>query len=593
MDVTASYFFNLTDNNSFQDVNQQFFLNQDSGQVYTEDNRTYSQNLNHRFNMRLDYKINDKNSILIRPRLTLQQNFGTDSTLGKTLLGNSLLNNLDNNFQSDLTGINFSNFLLYRRSFAKRGRTLSLMNRITYSQNSGESDLFSILNYYSEPISLEQLDQISSLSDQGLDVSTNLQYTEPLSKLGMLQLNYSYSPQWNESDKQTFDKEVNTGEYTVLDSILSNTFNNKYYAHQIGTGLMMRKQKLMVMARVNAQWAQLDNELIFPQAGMLNQNFFNLLPFVMLRYGNRGQTNMRIFYRTSTNPPSITQLSEAVDNSNPLQLQTGNPDLDQNYRHSLFLRYSTTNTSKSSIFFLGLGGNYTDNYIGNSTIIARRDTLIGGSVFLQQGGQLTRPVNLDGNWSAQAFMTYGRPILPIRSNLNLNLSANYSRNPGLINGELNAANTRTLGGGLTLSSNISEKVDFTFSSRSSFSVVTNSIRPSLDTEYFSQNFRGRINLIFWKGLVFRSEVSNQFYKGLSDSFNQNFWLWNASLGKKLFKNRRGEIQLSVFDLLRQNNSISRNVTETYIEDVRTAVLQRYIMLGFTYQLRNFVSAAPK
>ena len=591
--VTGSYFFNLSDNNALEDINQQFIVNRDSGQVYSENNKTYSQNINHRFNMRLEYEIDEKNSILLRPRLTLQQNSGTDSTLGQTLLGSLPLNSSDNNFASDLTGVNFSNFLLYRRRFAKRGRTLSLMNRLTYTQNSGESNLFSVLNYFSEPVSLEQLDQLSNLTDQGWNVSTNLMYTEPLGRIGMMQFNYSYSPQWNESDKRTFDKEMGTGEYTTLDSILSNTFSNRYFAHQIGTGLMLRKNKTMIMARLMGQWAQLDNELVFPFPGNLKQSFFNVLPMVMIRHGASRQKNLRIFYRASTSPPSVTQLSEAIDNSNPLQLKTGNPDLDQNYRHSVFLRYSATNTAKSNIFYLGLGGNYTENYIGNSTTIAFRDTLIANSVFLQQGGQLTSPVNLDGQWSTQAFITYGKPINPLRTNLNLNLSANYSRNPGLINGELNAAYTRTLGGGLVLSSNISENVDFTLSSRSSFSVVDNSLQPNLDTEYFSQNFRARVNLIFWKGMVFRSEVTNQFFKGLSDSFNQNFWLWNASLGKKLFKNKRGEIQLSVFDLLKQNNSISRNVSETYIEDIRTAVLQRYIMLSFTYQLRNFVSAAPK
>ncbi|WP_197428890.1 outer membrane beta-barrel protein [Phnomibacter ginsenosidimutans] len=90
-----------------------------------------------------------------------------------------------------------------------------------------------------------------------------------------------------------------------------------------------------------------------------------------------------------------------------------------------------------------------------------------------------------------------------------------------------------------------------------------------------------------------NEVTNQLYSGLADGFDQSFWLWNVSAGKKMLKNRRGEIKMSVFDLLKQNQSIARNIGETYIEDVQTQVLQQYFMLTFTYTLRNFGQAAKR
>jgi vacuolar-type H+-ATPase subunit D/Vma8 len=64
-----------------------------------------------------------------------------------------------------------------------------------------------------------------------------------------------------------------------------------------------------------------------------------------------------------------------------------------------------------------------------------------------------------------------------------------------------------------------------------------------------------------------------------------------SVGKKFLKSKKGELKLSVFDLLKQNRSISRDVTETYIEDVRNQVLQQYFMLTFSYNLRNFGTVA--
>ncbi|HAK79354.1 MAG TPA: hypothetical protein DCM71_21220, partial [Runella sp.] len=84
-----------------------------------------------------------------------------------------------------------------------------------------------------------------------------------------------------------------------------------------------------------------------------------------------------------------------------------------------------------------------------------------------------------------------------------------------------------------------------------------------------------------------TNINNTFYTGLGQDFNLNFTLWNAAMGYKFLKNKAGELKVSSFDVLRQNNSVSRNITSTYIEDVRTRVLQRYYMMTFTYTLRNF------
>ena len=175
----------------------------------------------------------------------------------------------------------------------------------------------------------------------------------------------------------------------------------------------------------------------------------------------------------------------------------------------------------------------------------------------------------------------------IKSNINMNLSGNYSSTPGLINGEENISSTPSFGFGLVISSNISENLDFTISTNSSYNIVRNSLREDLNSEYFSQNSRLRFNWIFLKGFVYQTELSHQLNSGLSQGFNQNYLLWNMCIGKKLFKKQEGEIRLSVFDALSENISVQRNITEVYFEDVQTEVLQRYFMLSFIYNLRKF------
>jgi hypothetical protein len=91
----------------------------------------------------------------------------------------------------------------------------------------------------------------------------------------------------------------------------------------------------------------------------------------------------------------------------------------------------------------------------------------------------------------------------------------------------------------------------------------------------------------WKGLFFTTDISHQFYSGLSSTVTSNYILWNAAVGYKFLKNRAAEFRLTAFDMLKQNNSVSRNTTETYYEDTQTNVLQRYFMLTFTYNFKWF------
>ena len=87
--------------------------------------------------------------------------------------------------------------------------------------------------------------------------------------------------------------------------------------------------------------------------------------------------------------------------------------------------------------------------------------------------------------------------------------------------------------------------------------------------------------------MFTSNLNNTLYKGLSAESDQSIWFWNAGLGYTFLKDDVLEVKLNAFDILNQNNSISRDVTETYIEDRQTNVLTRYFMLTLTYTLRNF------
>jgi outer membrane receptor protein involved in Fe transport len=339
------------------------------------------------------------------------------------------------------------------------------------------------------------------------------------------------------------------------------------------------------MIGASYQIASLRGQREFPFSTLIKRTFNNVLPNAMVTYNMAEHTNLRIFYRSSTQAPSISQLQDVINNTNPLLLSTGNPELNQSYSQSIAARYSETEVDRSRTFFLLFSIGYTNNYIGTSTTTASRDSVLLGGILFNRGTQLTFPVNLDNRWTANSFLTYSFVVDFIKSNLNLTSGLTFARTPGQINNDVNFTNAYGVSGGTVLSSNISEDVDFTLSYSGNYNVAQNSIEPQLDSKYYYHTASAKVNLIFWEGVVFRNEMYNTLYHGLGGGFDQNFLLWNLNLGKKLFENQRGEVRLTVVDLLDQNKSINRTVTEAYLQDTENNVLGRYFMLTFTYTVR--------
>ena len=580
LDLSASYFFNYSDNTTEQILKQQFFDAEGLAELYNETSLAESTNINHRFTGLLNYKINNRNALTWRSNMTWQDNDGLENIFGQTTLNANLLNQTESDFSADLSAINLNNSLLWQHNFEKQGRTFSIKFSSGFAPNKGESSLLSN-NFFSTDST--QLNQISTLDNHKWSVGTDVQYTEPINDKSRLMLNYKANYQQEDNTTETFDFEESTQAYDLFNDNLSNIFSNDYFGQSIGGGYNFNAGKWRLMARASLQWSELLTEQHRPYTATTDNEFWNVLPMGMLMYRPVRTETFRLIYRTSTQLPSIEQLQNVVNNSNPLQLSVGKPDLVQGLQHRAFGMYSKTNVEKSSILFVLLGGAYTNNYISSSTYLSAADY----DADLEKDAQITVPVNLDGYYNLRAYSTYGFPVKAIKSNLNIDYTANYSRTPGLINEELNHSNNANTGIGLTLSSNISERVDFTLSARSNYNFVRNTLQTSSNTNYLNQRTKLKFNWILGDGFIFRTDLTHDFYDGLEEDFDQNYLLWNISIGKKLFKDDRGEISLTVFDLLKQNNSLTRNVTEIYTEDIQVNVLQQYVMLNFKYDLRHF------
>jgi hypothetical protein len=574
VDVTGSYFFNRTSNNNFQNINQDYY----GRQLYKESNSTGSTNTNHRLNFRVEYAIDKKNMLIFTPRLSFQSNQSGSVKNGLTnLVDGTAINSTATDQSRENKGYNFTNDLLFRHSFDKKGRTLSFNLNTQINDKNGSGQLYSQNQYFTNlEMPGDTIDQRNYTSSNAVSLGGNLIYTEPISSTGQLQFNYGLTVSNSNSDKETYNNVLPDGSsYTGLDSLLSNSFDNRYTTNRAGIGYRYRKNNWSGNVGIDFQNTGLYSQQLAPVNAKVDHTFTNFLP------------NLMLTYRSKTGTPSISQLQNVVDNSNPLSLTAGNPDLKQEYRNMLNMRYSIAGANRPFSLNAMVSVTQTNNAIVNSTLIAQQPTTLPSGIVLEQGAKLTAPVNMDGSWNARTLIAYGKPVSALKLNVNLTSGFNYVRAPGMINNVSNFSNTYAYSQGLVVSSNVSENLDFTASYSGNYNVVRNSIQPALNNNYFTQSLTGRLNWIFGKGFVFQTDINNQSYRGLGAGFNQNFTLWNASIGKKFLKNNAGELKLTVFDILKQNNSIARTVTETYVQDVTSRVLTQYAMLTFTYTLKNF------
>jgi len=579
---SGSYFFNYTDNTNNSDLTRSYF---DSGMTYQQNSLTRTRNYNNRVNLRFEYAIDSFNALTITPQLRFQQNNYTTSLDAYNMTGDSVLSHTKNTQEANNKGYDLLNNILYKHKFHKRGRTISANIGSEINGKTGNGNYYSA-SQFTDNLSSTILNQKYSLVNNTYTLSGNISYTEPIGKRGQLMISYIPSLVNGKADKATDDLDSLTGKYTYPDRGLSNKYTDVYTTHATGITYSYSKGRMNFMAGTNFQYATLTGDQSFPYSEHTDKSFTSLLPMAMFNYKFSKTRNLHIIYHASANSPSVSQLQNVVNISNPLQPTTGNADLKQNYENSLVARYGVTNKTTGHNFFLFLMGNYIDNYIGNQTIVPIADTLFDGYT-IQKGSQLTKPINLNGYTNAKTFVVYGLPVSAIKSNLNLNGGITFAHTPSLTNSTINFSNSYTANGGFYLGSNINQNVDLSLSYNGSCNIVKNSNLQQSNNAYYNHTAMFKVNWIAYKGLVVNTDVTHNLYHGLTQGYNENYILWNAYVGYKFLKNHALEAKISINDLLNQNRGISHTITDSYIEDSRTQVLKRYCMFTVTYTLRNF------
>lgn len=585
---SGSYFFNNA-NSSNTEITRTQTQFQKGVQLENDTAISGSHNYNHRFNVRLEYKIDSANEIIFEPNISFQKNDRFSNSIGNTFMADTLVSRNLRNTTSENSGYNLNSNLTYRHAFAKRGRTITLGLGARTNDRTGESFTNSDLVYPADPLANDSLRQrVRPLSD-GQSLNVNVAYTEPIGKSGQLQVNYSPSWSKNSSDRRAFQYDYTGKDYSILDPAQSNMFTNHYNTQAAGLSYRIGNRDRMLAVGVNYQYAEMETKREYPTKNYATQSYQNILPNAMLMYKLSDYSRLRVFYRSSTQQPGIDQLQDVYIYSGLTSVSIGNPNLNPQFGHSVFGRYNYTNTQNGQNLFVNMNVQTNSNYIANAiyTPTSGKDSLLTPVDTLKVGGRLSKPINMDGYFSGRTGVTWAMPVKFIKSNLNVNAGVGYSKIPGVTNSLQGFTHNYNYNLGAGLSSNISEYIDFNLSYNAMFNIVNNTIQPENNSNYSTHTASGSVNLLSKNGFVLQNEINYTFTHGLGDGFDQRFVLWNASVGKKFLKDQRAELRLSVFDLLKQNRSVNRTVNGLDIVDEQNSVLTQYFMLTFTYRLKNF------
>jgi hypothetical protein len=582
-DVNGSYFFNHvnTDNDR---SSYRTTLTADST-LFTNDKAiSKAENDNHRVNFNMVYTLDSFNSIIYNPSLSYQKSYNTysiDSFYTDALKDGNLYRTNESRSakMSDGEGYNWTNNLIFRRKFRRPGRTLSL--NLTNTLSNSQRNAYSLLSakYYTDAGAKWKDSTANNLNktESGTNnYAANFSYTEPLSRDKILEFNYNHNNSTSSSDRELFDYNATHDQYDLLNERLSNNFESQNIYDKLGANFRVVKKKYNYQLGFAVQQATLENNNLSKSTNV-RHTFLNYLPTASFNYQFARSRSFRFSYRGTTRMPNVTQMQDVEDVTNYPYITKGNPSLKQEFNHNISLSYNFFDIIKFRNLFAFVTFTSTENKIANYI-----EQLQGGLA------QRSTPVNIsDGIYSINGNFNLGFPIKQLKGgNFNTNTRIGFNRDANFVDRIKNYTKTVTAGEDLRLSYFWKEKLDLGVNAGVTYNSVNYSVQSRNNTSYFTHTYSLDATYNFPFGFIVSSDFDYTFNTGRTNGYNRNYAMWNGSIAQEVLKSKRGEIKLSVYDILNQNVSITRNTGANYIEDVQSSVLNRFFMLTFSYKLNR-------
>ncbi len=590
---------------------------------------------NIRGNFRLKWEVDSFNTIEFRPNFQFNFSHSESSDTSMTRAGdqwrtpvNRSLSYYDNHGKS----YEFGGRLIYNHKFRSHpGRSYSVFLNYNYSNIDEDGNTFTRNNYYLVDTE-ETIDQVYDNLRKTNRINGRLSWTEPLGDVKKAQfLTFAYSANYSvtRANKSVYDItrqgylsyappvtrndimmdvvlnptmramiKDKYGDYALLDGALlsdiidielgdeversfnerlSNNFKNQFFNQefQLGFQKVTKAYNLNVGFSVNSAMSK-STDLINSARNIPSRWAWSYAPFARFRYKFSKTRNLAFDYRLRSSQPSIAQLQPVADESNPLNIVIGNPDIKPTFTHRINLRFSDFNQDSQRSIMAMLGFNMQQNSI-ISTITNDPTT----------GGQTTTYANINGVWDAMAMNMLSFPFSASKAwYFTSNIFARMSQTKGYTDGNYN----RSIGLNLNVAPGIAYRTgvfDLELRPRYGYQLTHNTMQNSSDRNVHTWGamFNGTYSAPF--GLVISTDLNYSHSSGYSSGYNTNQWIWNGSIAYQFLRNKQASIQVSVYDILGQQKNVMRTQTASYIQDAIYNSLGRYGMLTFTYRFTTF------
>ena len=610
MDISGNGMFNHSTKSVIEDSFKETLLD-DSSLLYDTEGQSNTKTWGAGFGMRLEHKFSENTSIIFEPKF----NFGggsfaeNENTLTRTVNYNNPADTLNTNSSNGLQSgnnrsLSASGFALLRQKLGIPGRTLTLMGSYNISRNS----IFDALNksntitYDSEGKAVETpIDQSYKQESNSTTLWARATFTQPLAEKLFAEVNASYSWSESNSDKYTYDN-LNGG--ALVDSY-SNDIYNQFTSETIGANLLYQPGEARFQLGFSLIPSQMRNRTNSGSAYQIDTTItrFNWSPQLMIYTPLGEDANMRFNYRGRSNTPSTMQLITVPDNSNPLAVSFGNPNLAPYFSHNLFGDFRWNNKKTYTSVNARWNASYTQDPIVNAS-------------WYTNGIAYSMPVNGPSGMNLSFNIFANVPIPNTKFTFGNMTRIGWSQNSSYVGKDIDTDRYLQSDGSLDyeaffgdyeqIRAKLEENRTNTFSMMERLRAIWRSDALELElsartrmnlTDYTlastsdrttTWNNQLRANATWtWDqiGLSTKGEFNYNWYEGYASAQPDQYVL-NLEI-QKLILNKKATIAVKGYDLLGQSKNLT--VTDsgnTHIESINNT-LGRYIIVSFTYRFGNF------
>ncbi|MFL5742121.1 MAG: outer membrane beta-barrel protein [Flavisolibacter sp.] len=483
------------------------------------------------------------------------------------------------------------NQLTYKQLFKKKDRLLIATLRLGIIDDKGNSMNQTHTDFYTDGVvdSVDIADQQKKIDGYSQSIGTKISWNEPLTRKWALVMEYAYNRNNSVSHRNTYDKD-GSGKYEVLDQEYSNNFDLDVFSHTGNAYLKFTDKKLRAAFGSGVSTVKLD--LFDRDRSIGNQyHFLNLTPQGTIRYSFKQQTGLYFSYRGTTRQPTIDQLQPIRDNSDRLNVFVGNPKLKVGFNNSFNMGFNTYKMlSQKGLFF-----NFSYN-------IPINDITFYNVLDLTRGKQTYTPVNVNGNRTWNTWIDLFKDGGEKKLGYGANIYGGGGRNNNFMNEVVNNISTTQKNLTRYLNSNLSlflrysvpDKKSIQIGPKVGYNLSRSSLQPQFDTKYWTYGSTIEGMILMPGKLELNTDCDFDLRQQLPNfASNPNQIIWNASLSKKVLKDKSGKISLIAEDILNQRRGFNRNITTNIITEERYSRISRYFLLKFEWTFNKMPGQTTK